>query len=80
MHRLLHTQDLSTYTSRAAQPCGTRHVFAGMRRVLSELLEQFSEEITRFETYDEKLGVLGESRKDWNEVTLARGRGRPVRE
>jgi queuine tRNA-ribosyltransferase len=55
--------------------------FAGVRHVLSGQPEQFSEEITRFEqTYDGKLGVFAESRKDWNEVTLARGKGRLLRE
>ncbi|KAH9167060.1 hypothetical protein EDB89DRAFT_165878 [Lactarius sanguifluus] len=55
--------------------------FAGVRRVLSERPEQFSEEITRFEqAYDGKLGVLAESRKDWNGVTLVRERGRLLRE
>jgi len=55
--------------------------FAGVRRVLSDQPEAFSQEIARFEqTYDEKIGVLAEARTDWAEVTLARGRGRLARE
>jgi queuine tRNA-ribosyltransferase len=56
--------------------------FAGVRRVLAERPpEAFSEEIARFEqSYDGKLGVLAEARKDWTAVTLARGKGRMARE
>ena len=55
--------------------------FAGVRRILSERPEAFSQEITRFEqVYDGKLGVLAEARKTWTEVSLARGKGRMARE
>ncbi|KAH9034992.1 tRNA-guanine(15) transglycosylase-like protein [Lactarius pseudohatsudake] len=82
VHHLLHTHEMSAHTLLALHNLAVLDtLFAGVRRVLSERPEQFSEEITRFEqAYDEKLGVLAESRKDWNEVTLARGRGRLVRE
>ncbi|KAH9064592.1 tRNA-guanine(15) transglycosylase-like protein [Lactarius vividus] len=75
VHHLLHTHEMSAHTLLAL------HNLAACDCVLSERPEEFSEEITRFEqAYDEKLGVLAESRKDWNEVTLARGRGRLLRE
>ncbi len=82
VHHLLHTHEMSAHTLLALHNLAVLDTFfAGVRRVLSEQPEQFSEEITRFErTYDGKLGVLAESRKDWNEVTLARGKGRMVRE
>ena len=82
VHHLLHTHEMSAHTLLALHNLAVLDLFfAGVRRVLSELPEQFSEEIMRFEqTYDGKLGVFAESRKDWNEVTLARGKGRMVRE
>ncbi|KAI9438255.1 tRNA-guanine(15) transglycosylase-like protein [Lactarius indigo] len=82
VHHLLHTHEMSAHTLLALHNLAVLDTFfAGVRGVLSERPQQFSEEITRFEqTYDEKLGVLAESRKDWNEVTLARGKGRLVRE
>jgi len=82
VHHLLHTHEMSAHTLLALHNLAVLDTFfAGVRRVLSEHPEQFSEEITRFEqTYDGKLGVFAESRKDWNEVTLARGKGRLVRE
>ena len=82
VHHLLHTHEMSAHTLLALHNLAVLDMFfAGVRRVLSERPEQFSEEITRFEqTYDGKLGVFAESRKDWNEVTLARGKGRLVRE
>ncbi|KAH9167063.1 tRNA-guanine(15) transglycosylase-like protein [Lactarius sanguifluus] len=82
VHHLLHTHEMSAHTLLALHNLAVLDTFfAGVRRVLSERPEQFSDEITRFEqAYDEKLGVLTESRKDWNEVTLARGRGRLLRE
>jgi hypothetical protein len=82
MHHLLHTHEMSAHTLLALHNLAVLDTFfAGVRRVLSERPAQFSEEITRFEqTYDGKLGVFAESRKDWNEVTLARGKGRLVRE
>lgn len=82
VHHLLHTHEMSAHTLLALHNLAVLDMFfAGVRRVLSERPEQFSQEITRFEqTYDGKLGVFAESRKDWNEVTLARGKGRLVRE
>lgn len=82
VHHLLHTHEMSAHTLLALHNLAVLDTFfAGVRRVLSERPEKFSEEITRFEqTYDGKLGVFAESRKDWNEVTLARGKGRLVRE
>lgn len=82
VHHLLHTHEMSAHTLLALHNLAVLDIFfAGVRHVLSERPEQFSEEITRFEqTYDGKLGVFAESRKDWNEVTLARGKGRLVRE
>ena len=82
VHHLLHTHEMSAHTLLALHNLAVLDTFfAGVRHVLSERPAQFSEEITRFEqTYDGKLGVFAESRKDWNEVTLARGKGRLVRE
>ena len=82
VHHLLHTHEMSAHTLLVLHNLAVLdNFFAGVRRVLSEQPEQFSEEIKRFEqTYDDKLGVFAESRKDWNEVTLARGKGRLVRE
>ena len=82
VHHLLHTHEMSAHTLLALHNLAVLDTFfAGVRRVLSERPEQFSEEITRFEqTYDGKLSVFAESRRDWNEVTLARGKGRLVRE
>jgi len=82
VHHLLHTHEMSAHTLLALHNLAVLDTFfTGVRRVLSETPEQFSEEITRFEqVYDGKLGVFAESRKDWNEVTLARGKGRLVRE
>ncbi len=82
VHHLLHTHEMSAHTLLALHNLAVLDTFfAGVRRVLSEQPERFSEEITRFEkTYDGNLGVLIESRKDWNEVALARGKGRLARE
>lgn len=82
VHHLLHTHEMSAHALLALHNLAVLDTFfAGVRRVLSERPEQFSEEITRFEqSYDGKLGVLVESRKDWHEVTLARGKGRLARE
>jgi hypothetical protein len=82
VHHLLHTHEMSAHTLLALHNLAVLDTFfAGVRRLLSEQPEQYTEEITRFEqTYDGKLGVFAESRKDWNEVTLARGKGRLVRE
>jgi len=82
VHHLLHTHEMSAHTLIALHNLAVLDAFfAGVRRVLSEQPETFSQEITRFEQfYDGKLGVLAEARKDWNEVTLARGKGRMARE
>lgn len=82
VHHLLHTHEMSAHALIALHNLALLDVFfAGVRRVLSEQPETFSQEIARFEQiYDGKLGVLAEARKDWNEVTLARGKGRIARE
>lgn len=82
VHHLLHTHEMSAHTLIALHNLAVLDAFfAGVRRVLSEQPETFSQEIARFEQiYDGKLGVLTEARKDWNEVTLARGKGRMARE
>jgi queuine tRNA-ribosyltransferase len=82
LHHLLHTHEMSAHTLLALHNLSVFDAFlAGVRRVLSEQPETFSQEITRFEhIYDGQLGVLAEARKVWNEVTLARGKGRLARE
>jgi len=82
VHHLLQTHEMSAHTLLALHNLSVLDTFfAGVRRVLSDQPEAFSQEIARFEqTYDEKLGVLAEARTDWAEVTLARGRGRLARE
>ena len=82
VHHLLHTHEMSAHALIALHNLAVLDAFfAGVRRVLSGQPETFSQEITRFEQiYDGELGVLAEARKDWNEVTLARGKGRIARE
>jgi len=82
VHHLLHTHEMAAHTLLALHNLAVLDAFfAGVRRVLSEQPEAFSQEITRFEQiYDEKLGVLAEARKTWTEVSLARGKGRLARE
>jgi Queuine tRNA-ribosyltransferase len=82
VHHLLHTHEMAAHTLLALHNLAVLDTFlAGVRRVLSEQPEVFSQEITRFEQiYDEKLGVLAEARKTWTEVSLARGKGRMARE
>lgn len=82
VHHLLHTHEMAAHTLLALHNLAVLDTFfAGVRRVLSERPEVFSQEITRFEKiYDEKLGVLAEARKTWTEVSLARGKGRMARE
>ena len=82
VHHLLHTHEMAAHTFLALHNLAVLDTFfAGVRRVLSEQPEVFSQEITRFERmYDEKLGVLAEARKTWTEVSLARGKGRLARE
>ena len=82
VHHLLHTHEMAAHTFLALHNLAVLDTFlAGVRRVLSEQPEVFSQEVTRFERmYDEKLGVLAEARKTWTEVSLARGKGRLARE
>jgi queuine tRNA-ribosyltransferase len=82
MHHLLHTHEMAAHTLLTLHNLAVLDTFfAGVRRVLSEQPEIFSQEITRFEQiYDGKLGVLAEARKTWTEVSLARGKGRMARE
>jgi len=83
VHHLLHTHEMSAHTLLTLHNLAVLDAFfAGVRRVLAERPpEAFSEEIARFEqSYDGKLGVLAEARKDWTAVTLARGKGRMARE
>ncbi len=82
VHHLLHTHEMAAHTLLALHNLAVLDMFfAGVRRVLSEQPEVFSQEITRFEQiYDGKLGVLAEARKTWTEVSLARGKGRMARE
>ena len=82
VHHLLHTHEMAAHTLLALHNLAVLDTFfAGVRRVLSERPEVFSQETTRFERmYDEKLGVLAEARKTWTEVSLARGKGRMARE
>ena len=82
VHHLLQTHEMAAHTLLALHNLAVLDTFfAGVRRVLSERPEVFSQEITRFEqVYDEKLGVLAEARKAWAEVSLARGKGRLARE
>lgn len=82
MHHLLHTHEMSAHTLLALHNLAVLDTFfAGVRRVLSEQPETFSQEIARFEhIYDGRLGVLAEARKTWAEVQLARGKGRMARE
>jgi len=82
VHHLLHTHEMAAHALLALHNLAVLDTFfAGVRRVLSEQPEVFSQEITRFEQmYDEKLGVLAEARKTWTEVSLARGKGRMARE
>jgi hypothetical protein len=82
VHHLLHTHEMAAHTLLALHNLAVLDTFlAGVRRVLSEQPEEFSQEVTRFEQiYDEKLGVLAEARKVWTEVSLARGKGRMARE
>jgi hypothetical protein len=82
VHHLLHTHEMAAHTLLALHNLAVLDTFfAGVRRVLSEQPQVFSQEITRFERmYDEKLGVLAEARKTWTEVSLARGKGRLARE
>lgn len=82
VHHLLHTHEMAAHTFLALHNLAVLDTFfAGVRRVLSEQPEVFSQEITRFERmYDEKLGVLAEARKTFTEVSLARGKGRLARD
>jgi len=82
VHHLLLTHEMTAHTLLALHNLAVLDTFfAGVRRVLSEQPEVFSQEITRFEQiYDEKLGVLAEARKVWTEVSLTRGKGRLARE
>jgi len=59
VHHLLHTHEMSAHTLLALHNLAVLDTFfAGVRRVLSEQPERFSEEITRFgKTYDGNLGV-----------------------
>jgi len=82
VHHLLQTHEMSAHTLLALHNLAVLDLFfAGVRRVLAEQPETFSQEVTRFEqVYDGNLGVLAEAREAWNEVTLARGKGRMARE
>ena len=81
VHHLLQTHEMSAHTLLALHNLSVLDTFfAGVRRVLSDQPEALSQEIARFEQTYEKLGVLAEARADWTEVTLARGKGRAVRE
>ena len=82
VHHLLHTHEMAAHTLLALHNLAVLDTFfAGVRRVLSDQLEVFSQEITRFEQiYDGNLGVLAEARKPWTEVSLARGKGRLARD
>ena len=82
VHHLLSTHEMAAHTLLALHNLAVLDTFfSGVRRVLSEQPEVFSQEITRFEQiFDEKLGVLAEARKAWTEVSLARGKGRLTRE
>ncbi len=82
VYHLLHTHEMAAHTFLVLHNLAVLDTFfAGVRRILSERPEAFSQEITRFEqVYDGKLGVLAEARKTWTEVSLARGKGRMARE
>jgi hypothetical protein len=82
VHHLLHTHEMSAHTLLALHNLAVLDTFfAGVRRVLAEQPETFLHEVTRFEQiYDGNLGVLASAREAWNEVTLARGKGRMARE
>jgi queuine tRNA-ribosyltransferase len=82
VHHLLHTHEMAAHTFLTLHNLAVLDTFfAGVRRVLSEQPEVFTQEITRFENFfDGKLGVVAEARKAWTEVSLARGKGRLARE
>ena len=82
VHHLLHTHEMSAHTLLTLHNLAVLDAFfASVRHVLSEQAEAFSHEVARFEQiYDGKLGVLVEARKEWTEVSLARGKGRLARE
>jgi len=95
LHHLLHTHEMSSHSLLVVHNLSVLDAFfAGVRSVLrkdtqvdsteagtSPVHSHFSREIERFiEEYDEELVVFEEAKVMWNEVDLARGKGRLARE
>lgn len=84
IHHLLHTHEMTSHSLLAMHNLAVLDAFfAGVRAVLGEKdgLSRFSEEVKRFlDVYDEDITLFDEARIYWNEVEMARGKGRLARE
>ncbi|KAF8963764.1 tRNA-guanine(15) transglycosylase-like protein [Flammula alnicola] len=82
IHHLLHTHEMSAHTLLVMHNLEVLDAFfTGIRKVIAEAPESWEAEVRKFEaTYDEKLGVFDGAKASWQEVELARGKGRLARE
>ncbi|KDR82278.1 hypothetical protein GALMADRAFT_276768 [Galerina marginata CBS 339.88] len=82
IHHLLHTHEMSAHSFLAMHNLEVLDAFfAGIRAVIAERPDTWSEEVLKFcEKYDEELVVFDSAKISWKEVELARGKGRLARE
>lgn len=92
LHHLLHTHEMSSHSLLVMHNLAVLDAFfAGVRGVLTKDAQadpaeegaglSFSREIERFvNEYNEDLAVFDEAKVMWNDVNLARGKGRLARE
>ena len=85
IHHLLHTHEMAAHAMLASHNITILSQFlADIRHHLTQSPDTFSSEIRRFESvYASPLGdegVLAKAKKQWEEVDLARGKGRMARE
>jgi hypothetical protein len=83
IHHLLHTHEMTSYALLTMHNLEVLDsFFAGVRSILAlpDGLSRFSMEVEKFvKVYDEEMLMLSEARVFWNDVDMARGKGRLAR-
>lgn len=83
LHHLLHTHEMSAHTLLTMHNLTVLDImFAKIRSTIKQFgVEEYAAQVDRFEAeYDEELEILEEARNMWEQVDLARGKGRLARE
>ncbi|KAF8892347.1 tRNA-guanine(15) transglycosylase-like protein [Gymnopilus junonius] len=82
IHHLLHTHEMSAHTFLVMHNLEVLDAFfAGIRSVIAERPEAWTEEVEKFlQKYDGSLKVFEAAKASWKAVELARGKGRLARE